>query len=452
MYATTPDPVNDPHTARIHAILYLRCSYSTATCGPALPLSGCVNTMVAGCQYPPGGLGATIGVQGPICFGDGSACSFTYTTRQVFWDPARDMVGHEVIDPSDGQPGLRHTYSGAGPWQYSFGTTCCYAIYGPAAYSTPASRDFHYNNPDRNVRLEGLVTRPSAAPSPSRRPPAPPRGPASPPPPRPATVSGTSLDRAPLREAHAARLPRRPRSAGQTGIGCPDRGQGPRPSRTTPTTRPPCSSWAVARTVHPWHGSSRSRRRRRRPPFRSAPRPPLAPFRLARPRRWPARLAQSALRPTAACLRRPRRLRRPARRRPTTSSPTPGPWAPCRTRTPQARAARPRSPANRRLAAPSGRRSGTSGRRPATATPPSIRLRHRCRGVHGIQPGQPHERRLQRRCRRDAGVRDHVHLHRGDDLLYPGRRVRRLRGQPCPERRRLRGATSSPTTSSSGEW
>ena len=138
MYATTPDPVNDPYMARIHAVFYLRASSAGS---------------------PPA---AVIGAPTPICFGDG-ACSWSYVARQTMYDPVQDVAGYEAFDAASGQAGIPHRYAGPGPWTYS-SSTCCMMSRGPTSFPSTLSEVHHYNNPDAVFQLQGKATLPTNQP------------------------------------------------------------------------------------------------------------------------------------------------------------------------------------------------------------------------------------------------------------------------------------------------
>jgi hypothetical protein len=187
MYATAPDPVNDPNTARIHLIVYFRCGFGSG--GVVLPVVGPVNlpvgsTACAGwgpvqpsnpgcidvtvdCVYPPGVTNPFSGALGPICFGDGE-CTYDWVGRQIYSDSLYDFVGYEAWEAEATEPGLLHTYSDEGPWEYDF-SSCCHLSYGPTSYATAACpmavcQVYHYNNPDHSWHLQGKVTLPADQP------------------------------------------------------------------------------------------------------------------------------------------------------------------------------------------------------------------------------------------------------------------------------------------------
>jgi hypothetical protein len=159
MFATSDDADGDPLTARIHAVIYFRCSYwATNVC-----VSGAPN--------------APVPAPTPICFGDDSPCRCDWLARPFRVDTFGDWIGYEAWDPTGLEDGLLHTYEDEGPWTYylgapddcgnNIGISCCRLSYGPTMYATSLCKlcsYFHYNNPDTPWRLEGRVSLPADQP------------------------------------------------------------------------------------------------------------------------------------------------------------------------------------------------------------------------------------------------------------------------------------------------
>jgi PKD repeat protein len=175
MYATPTDP-SDPLTVRLHAIVYVRCGWTGNTCagyGPVQAPNNCFNTPMD-CQYPPGIAFPTQGILGKICFGDGE-CVVDWIARQYYADTIRDWVGYEAWEVGGIEPGILHTYGHEGAWNYYLTHTatsdaspgCCHMSYGPTngqGALCSMCRYWHYNNPNRPYRLDGMVTLPANQP------------------------------------------------------------------------------------------------------------------------------------------------------------------------------------------------------------------------------------------------------------------------------------------------